>query len=132
MDPAAADAIGAVVVAAANSAAGEAGRQAWTSLVGTVRRAFGRRTVPTSAGETALVTAADPSDAESLRDLVLAWAGEDPELLRELVRWESEHRGVLESRDDSVTNTISGNATIHGPVIQARDVSGTFNSGGPS
>jgi hypothetical protein len=80
----------------------------------------------------ALVTAADSSDAESLRDLVLAWAGEDPELLRELVRWESEHRGVLESRDDSVTNTISGNATIHGSVIQARDVSGTFNFGGPS
>jgi hypothetical protein len=36
---------------------------------------------------------------------------------------------VLEARDDSVTNTTGGKATVHGPVIQARDIHGGIDFG---
>lgn len=65
----------------------------------------------------------------SFRDLVLAWAREDPDFLAELADWQREHTAVLEARDDSVTNTTSGKATVHGPVIQARDIHGGIDFG---
>jgi hypothetical protein len=133
MDPAAAGAIGAAVVAAANSAGGEAGRQAWSSLVAAVRRALGRRDA-TPAEESVVEAVRAPGEpaeaaAVSLRDLVLAWAREDPDFLAELADWQREHAAVLEARDDNVTNTIGGNTTVHGPVIQARDIHGGIDFG---
>jgi hypothetical protein len=136
MDPAAAGAIGAAVVAAANSAGGEAGRQAWSSLVAVVRRALGRREA--TQAEEAVVEAVEavealgePAEAAaaSLRDLVLTWAHEDSGFLAELADWRREHAAVLEARDDSVTNIIGGNATVQGPVIQARDIHGGIDFG---
>jgi hypothetical protein len=140
MDPAAASAISAAVVAAANSVGGEAGKQAWASLVGVVRRALGRReatgeelAVVEAVEAVAVETGDRPGEAVavSLRDLVLAWAREDADFASEVTGWRQEHQAVLEVRtDDSVTNIIGGNATFNGPVIQARDISGTFDFGG--
>ncbi|WP_326599601.1 hypothetical protein [Streptomyces sp. NBC_01803] len=109
----------ALVSVAAGSAATEAGRQAWESLVALTRRLSGR-------GDP------DPGDEAAVRELTVRVdeeAGADGEFASELVRWAEAHQGAL-VRQTRVENVISGNATVHGPVIQTHTIHGGLHFGG--
>ncbi|WP_367125951.1 hypothetical protein [Streptomyces phytohabitans] len=108
----------ALVSVAAGSVATAAGQSAWTSLTSLVRRALGRTAEP-----------ATPEDAEAVRVLegrILQHAATDPEFARELHAWADTHRALLPETGTvhHTVKTITGDARIQGPVIQARDVHG--------
>ncbi|UGY94482.1 hypothetical protein [Streptomyces gobiensis] len=105
----------ALVSTVAGSAATAAGGAAWQSLVGLFRRATGR----------AGVGPVDPGDEAAVRVLagqIIDRARSDAEFGARLRQWAEEHGG-------EVRNTISGDAKIEGPVIQARDIHGGINLG---
>jgi hypothetical protein len=111
------------VGAAANSAANEAGRQAWESLLALWRRVRGSE---------ALETVEDPANPEQVQVLT----GEVTEEYRrnsafasELTQWAQQFSLTTESDHSASHNTIFGNARINGPVVQARDVSGPIAFG---
>jgi hypothetical protein len=122
----------ALLSAAASSTATEAGRAAWESLVALGRRVTGR------GGEAApaVPESVDPRDDEAVRVLTGRLADRaraDADVAAELCRWAETHRAALEvdqsDRRGDVHNEIAGNATIEGPVIQARDIHGGINFG---
>ena len=100
------------------SAAGEAGKSAWQTLVGMVRHAFGSR----EQTEIALRKAsdADPDGALELAGYLVQAAAADPELGRMLRTWISEAESATHT--GTVINAIGGSARIHGNVVQARDI----------
>jgi hypothetical protein len=105
-----------LVTTAAGGAAGEAGRQAWASLLELVRRATGR----------AEPERVDPQDAEAVRALstrIAERAAADPEFRQALETWAAERPRT------QVTNTVGGSARITGPVIQAGEIKGDINLG---
>lgn len=131
MDLASASALTAAVGAAATSAGSEAGRQAWDALVSLARRAVGRSGAVTE-GEPDEDLPADPADGEQVRVLtgrLVALAESDPHLLQELESWARRYDIALTSDHSSVTNTVSGNARVQGPVIQGRDFQGPITFG---
>ncbi|WP_059009253.1 hypothetical protein [Streptomyces specialis] len=108
----------ALVSVAAGSVATEAGRQAWESLVALTRRLAGR-------GEP------DPGDEAAVRELTVLVDQEaraDGEFAAELVRWAESHGGAL-VRQRRVGNRVSGNAPVHGHVIQADTIQGGLHFG---
>ncbi|MGI5351631.1 hypothetical protein ACQEU8_26135 [Streptomyces sp. CA-250714] len=115
--------------AAAGGAASAAGQSAWQSLLSLVRRVGGRRDV--EADEERL-TAVDPADSEQVRVLT-GWLGEqaraDEEFAALLRGWAERHAPALRAEHSEVHNTVSGSATVNGPVIQARDIHGGINLG---
>ena len=117
MDPVSTTLVVAGVKQAMDSAAGEAGKQAWQGFVGLVRRAFNR---PDAVVE--------PAQAESLAAAVAGAAQLDPALAADVRSW-LELVGQLGGHDESVTNTIGDGAQISGSVVQGRDFHGpiTFN-----
>jgi hypothetical protein len=117
MDPLTAPIVLAGLKKALDSASGEAGRQAWEGFVALARRAFGR--------PDAVVAREQP---EALAGSVAEAAEHDPALAADLRTWLAQ-ASQLEVHNHSVSNTISGNATIGGNVVQARDIGGsiTFN-----
>lgn len=124
---------------AAGGAAGEAGRAAWQSLVTLARRALGRAAPDTTAAEPDPATAVLPAepastprqpDAGALLAAISDRARTDPEFAAALCQWAETHRPALAPQQDTVTNTIADSATVHGHVIQARDVHGGINLGG--
>ncbi|MGK5532920.1 hypothetical protein [Streptomyces sp. URMC 129] len=111
----------ALVSVAAGSVATEAGRHAWESLVALTRRLTGR-------------TDPDAGDEAAVRELVARVderASSDEEFAGELVRWAEAHRAALVEQQQ-VQNTISGSATVHGPVIQTHTIHGGIHFGGGS
>jgi hypothetical protein len=130
----------ALLAALAGGAGGEAGRQAWAGLTALVRRPFQRTTLEgeetraLSTGEVELVRLdQDPDDlvrAQELSTALAARAAVDAAFATELSRWHDEARRVR-TGDGDVTNTVSG-GTVHGPVLQGRDFSGTIHLGPPS
>ncbi len=120
MDPLSVDALTALIVRAA---AGEAGKGAWSGLLALARRAFKR----SHSAQNALEQAAtgDHTAAAQTAEHLIAQARLDPAVAEALRAWMTE---TLEHAGQ-VTNTISGEARIHGNVVQARDISGpiTFN-----
>ena len=119
MDPSVIPALAAVISAIVGGAAGEVGKNAWTSLTGLVRRRFGDDAVA------AIDTARTPE--ESARSLVER-AQADPEFGETLASWTAETARLVQTKHD-VSNTISGDARITGPVLQAGDVFGSINFG---
>lgn len=119
MDPSVIPALAAVISAIVGGAAGEAGKNAWTSLTGLVRRRFGDDAVA------AIETAQTPE--ETARSLVER-AQEDAEFGQNLTSWTTETARLVQTKHD-VSNTISGDARITGPVLQAGDVFGSINFG---
>ncbi|PGH51991.1 hypothetical protein CRI70_03815 [Streptomyces sp. Ru87] len=76
------------------------------------------------------------SGPEALRDYaeeLLRRADHDPALARELEDWARRHAPALgvTGEEGAVHNTVSGDARITGPVVQARDISGGISFGGP-
>ncbi|RAJ65590.1 hypothetical protein K378_03208 [Streptomyces sp. Amel2xB2] len=128
MDPVSASAITAAVGAAASSAGTEAGRHAWESLVALCRRIGGGRS--NNGDEIALPD--DPDDEQQVRDLtarVIEESGRDETFAADLESWAGRHGFTLRAEQDTVHNTVSGEARISGNVIQGRDFSGPINLG---
>jgi hypothetical protein len=113
---------------AAGSAATEAGRSAWESLVSLARRITGRPANPEDP--------ASPEETEADRDALVGRIAEharaDDGFAAQLCQWAAEHRASLQlTRDESaVHNTISSGARVTGTVIQARDIHGGITIGG--
>jgi len=117
MDPISVDALAALILQAA---AGESGKSAWNGLLSLARRAFKR----SHAAQGALEQAAtgDQAAAAQAAEHLLAQSRLDPAVAAALRAWMTEagaHAG-------DVTNTISGQARIHGNVVQARDIEGSI------
>ncbi|MDT0320287.1 hypothetical protein [Streptomyces millisiae] len=130
MDPISAAALAAL----AGGIGGEAGRQAWASLGALVRRPFRRGTglasgadePSVSSGEAELARLwqdpSDPDRASALSAALAVRAALDEGFRDELAEWWRRSRAAV-TGEGEVTNVIAG-GTQHGPVIQARDISG--------
>jgi hypothetical protein len=103
----------------ADTIAGEAGAQAWSSLAGMLRRAF-RRTAPQEAPDVSSPPGTE-EQARTLAGALLDLMRTDPEFAGEFRHW------VGEVGDPRVENVIQGNAQVKGPAIQARDIHGGLN-----
>ncbi|WP_283135478.1 hypothetical protein [Rhizohabitans arisaemae] len=122
MDP---SVLTAMISALIGGAAGEAGRGAWTSLTTLVRDRFGG-----GSAELATVEETTAADAAATAGVLVDRAQADPEFGRALGSW-TEQTARLVQQSQSVVNTVSGGAQIHGSVIQAGNVYGSINLGGP-
>ncbi|MFD4955252.1 hypothetical protein [Streptomyces sp. NPDC058451] len=124
-----------LLAALAGGAAGEIGKQAWTSLGELVRRPFRSRDEPdslttVSSGLTELVgLQQDPADlvrAQALSTALADRAALDPAFGAGLRQWHEQAR-LVRTGDGEIHNEISG-GTFNGPVLQGRDFSGlSFN-----
>ncbi|MFD9864821.1 hypothetical protein [Streptomyces alboflavus] len=118
-----------LLVALADGAGGELGRQVWAGLSALVRRPFGRvgggQVPAVSSGEAELVRLAeDPGDqgrAQALSTVLAVRAAVDEDVRARLTAWQ-EQATLVRTGDGAVTNTVSG-GTQHGPVVQGRDFS---------
>ncbi|GGP36060.1 hypothetical protein [Streptomyces abikoensis] len=122
VDPVSLGAITSAVTAAAGSVGTEAGRQAWGSLVGMVRRAFGRgRAGEDEEGAVALpVDPRDEQQVQSLAALIFGRVYQDAAFAEEFRQWAEEARSATLSVDNStVNNTFSGGHATN--LYQGRD-----------
>ncbi|MDT0344715.1 hypothetical protein [Streptomyces litchfieldiae] len=115
------DAAVALVSAAAGSAATEAGRHAWESLLSLARRLTGR----------AEPEPVDPADETAVRELtgrIADRARDDADFAAELTGWAERHRAALTITQTRVENTVSGNAQVRN-VIQTGTIEGDIRFG---
>lgn len=125
MDPSVIPTLAAVISAIIGGAAGEAGKNAWTSLTALVRGRFGDDAAVTSA-----IERAGTRPAEETAEIIAGHAATDPAFEESLGRWTAETVRLIQSKHD-VSNTVGGDARITGPVVQAGDVFGSINLGKP-
>ena len=130
MDPLTAGALATTVVPLVSGAAGEAGKQAWASLVGFVRARFGPGAAVTATVEAVEQQPADRVRADALAQALARHAADDPEVDAWLRSWLDE-AAPLARTVSQVANVITGNATVHGPVLQAHTITGSVNLSAP-
>jgi hypothetical protein len=126
MEPMTVTALAAALTALVNGAAGEAGKTSWTALVGLIKTRLGRDSRP--AVEAAALERA-PADEEVATRLAAALheaATTDRDTAEWLMPWYAET-----IQEGAVVNAISGQAQIHGHVVQARTITGGITFGGP-
>lgn len=120
MDAAITTAIASALATKATDAATSAGRSAWIALVRLVRSKL-----PSAGNTPAVLQSAvnhpdDPASIEALAQALAQASIDDPHFAAQLqVLWDTA-RTELAASDDGIINQISG--TVHGNVIQARDV----------
>lgn len=129
MDPLTVSAVAGVLNKVLGSAAAEAGKSAWAGLVKLVRSAFPGHAAVVAAAEQLTPGAAPNPDAvidlsAELVGLAKSDAGFDGALREWLGR-----AGSLSVEGGVTTNVISDGATVHGNVVQGRDV-GSISFGG--
>ncbi|MFF4120303.1 hypothetical protein ACFY0P_43640 [Streptomyces sp. NPDC001714] len=131
MDPVSAS----LLVAMANGAAGEAGKQLWEGLSRVIRRtpAGESRATDTLAGELELAALEEsPNEldrAQALSEALQRRAENDGEFRASLQQWHQQAQN-LRTGDGETRNIISG-GTQKGPILQGRDFSGiNFNTPG--
>lgn len=111
--------------AAAGGAAGAAGQSAWQSLVSLVRRDRGRDAADVPDDGSGPGPERGGEQARLLYGRIVERARADEEFAGLLCRWAEQHGGALRGADHSrVNNSVPGDARVHGPVIQARDIQG--------
>ncbi|MEV5477340.1 hypothetical protein AB0L66_34080 [Streptomyces sp. NPDC052207] len=126
MDPVSASAIAAAVgTAAANAAGGEAGRTAWESLAALWRRTVHRGTDPGDA----VPRAQDDEMVRAFAATVVEEGRRNSAFAAELATWARQHGFDIRATQDSINNTVSGDARV-GRLIQGRDFSGPVNLNG--
>ncbi|HEX6472472.1 MAG TPA: hypothetical protein VF069_25490 [Streptosporangiaceae bacterium] len=132
MDPITAPMVVGALTKVFSGTAEEVGRQAWTTLTGVVRRAFGgrERSRPMRAVAELDRHPGDPARMEALAAALVAAADLDPDFAADLRGWLADTGAVRAG--GAVTNVITGAATLHGPVIQARDIHGGITYGDPN
>lgn len=117
MDPLILSTLTATITALASGTAGEAGRHAWTSLIGRLRD----RSRPDSAVPAILDAAEDQPDETQAQTLVHRLLTEDPDISQVLLTWLEENKALAPA--PAVQNTITGNAHIQaGSIYQAHTV----------
>lgn len=118
MDPLIVSTLTAMITALASGTAGEAGRQAWATLVGRIRD----RTRPdTSQVPAVLDQAVRQPDESHVQTLLHRLLADDPDATRLLLTWREENKALVLA--PTVQNTITGNAHIQaGGVYQAHTV----------
>lgn len=99
------------------------GEQLWDSLRSTVRRVFGRQSTSVEAVKRLGERPGDADAIEALAHALVADSSRDPRAAAELRRWVAGAQRALDA-SGNVTNTISGEAQVHGNVVQARDIHG--------
>jgi hypothetical protein len=124
MDPLTVSAVAAVVEKFLGETAAEAGKSAWAGLVRLVRSALpDRPAVAQAALQLAPGSAAAP-DRASVIDLsaeLVSLARTDARFEAALREWLDRARS-LPVEGGVTTNVISDGATVHGNVVQARDI----------
>lgn len=128
MDPITAAVLAATVVPLASGAAGEAGKQAWSSLVGYLRTKSARDGAPAEAE--ALERQPDAARGEVLAIRLVELARRDREFEAWLRAWFRD-AAVLAQPQASVVNVVSGQAQVHGGVVQAHTITGPISFGAP-
>ncbi|MEV7231039.1 hypothetical protein AB0M79_29080 [Polymorphospora sp. NPDC051019] len=133
MDPITAGILSATLVPLAAGAAGEAGRQAWESLTSFVRDRFGRGSDADTAAQTLASHPGEVVHGEVLGRILEHGAATDEQIAAWLRTWLRD-AGTLTGQPatgTSVTNTVSGHAQVHGPLIQTHTISGPITFGPP-
>ncbi|WP_213453511.1 hypothetical protein [Rhizomonospora bruguierae] len=125
MDPVTAGVLAATVVPLASGAAGEAGKQAWNSLLTAFRRRFGR---DAAASVENAITAGETADAESVMGEVVRSAESDAEFAGWLQEWIRD-AAPLAQRHTAVRNVVAGQAEIGGGLVQAHTINGAVTFG---
>lgn len=110
-----------VIAALLGGAAGEMGKSAWSSLTALVRRRFGA-----GGDDLAVLEGARAADTERVVGVLRRRAETDAEFAVELAAWAGETRDALRL---STTNVISGNATVHGNIVQTGHITGSITFG---
>jgi hypothetical protein len=129
MDPLTASAVAAVLNRVLGSAAAEAGKSAWAGLVKLVRSAFPERAAVAEAVERLTPgTAPDQNAVIDLSAELVGLARGDAGFDGALRSW-LERAGSLSVSGGATTNVISDGATVHGNVVQSRDI-GSISFGG--
>jgi len=122
-----------LVTGVLGGAAGEAGKQMWGRMKTLVRGWFGRDDPTTRALEQVDLVSADAQMVEAVSGVLAQRlsdsARRDPAFAAELREWMADAARVVNAEGD-VTNTIGGQATIGGSVVQARDI-GNVSFGTP-
>lgn len=135
MDPLTVSAVAAVLNRVLGATAAEAGKSAWSGLVRLVRSAFPDRAAVAEAAERLTAGAVPNQNVVPDQNAVIDLSAE----LVGLARGDAGFEGALREwlgRADSLsvdggvtTNVISDGATVHGNVVQARDI-GSISFGG--
>ncbi|WP_436758137.1 hypothetical protein [Streptosporangium sp. V21-05] len=120
MDP---TVLAAIISALIGGAAGEAGKNAWASLATLARHRFGRDST-----EVAALEQATSDSPQEVAGILVDRARSDPEFGESLASWTSETDRIIRQSSD-VSNTIGGDARIHGNVVQTGTVFGSINFG---
>lgn len=111
-----------------DTAAGEAGTAAWAALAAIIGR-HRKRVAPDA--DLPVVAPGSPDEAEALAAALAGSATFDPALAAELRDWQAAVELNVSIRVQTgagqVGNAISG--TVHGSVVQARDVTGPITFG---
>ncbi|MEU8401898.1 hypothetical protein AB0C28_42510 [Nonomuraea sp. NPDC048892] len=123
MDPDMVPTLAAIVSAIVGGTAGEAGKQAWTSLTALVRRRFGG-----DDSATAIVESPAKQQPEEIAQVLVDRAHTDPEFELTLAKWMTDTVHLIR-HTHVVHNSIGGSAHVNGPVVQAGDVFGSINFG---
>jgi hypothetical protein len=120
MDSAITTTIASTLAARAADAAASVGRSAWAALVRLVRAKLSPTGNVPAVLQSALDHPDDPALIEALAEALAQASTGDPQFAAQLhILWDRA-RTELAVSDDGVINQISG--TVHGNVIQARDV----------
>ncbi|MEZ0115434.1 hypothetical protein ABH920_009473 [Catenulispora sp. EB89] len=108
---------------ALDSAAGEAGKKAWSAL-STLLTKHRRQTPNEADAAAAPLLRPDPRDIEPFAQHLATLAVADPALAQSLHDWAAETARTFGSSENTV-NTLSG--TVHGNVVQAGNISGSVS-----
>jgi hypothetical protein len=124
VDPISVAAVVAVLTKVFDGAAEEAGRRAWESLTGLVRRAYGKDGAARKQVDAQPEPTGDSTTIEALARALVAEAHTNPGVAAELRQWMDASSQQLTA--GGVRNTIHGN--VYGKVVQIDgDVHGGIN-----
>ena len=134
MDPITAGILAATAVPLASGVAGEAGKQAWGSLVAFVRHRFGRDSAPDAATQALTDQPDETLHGEVLGRTLADEAARDEQMAAWLREWLATAAPLAGQQwsPSTVSNAISGHAQVHGPVVQAHTISGPITFGPPA
>lgn len=124
MDPLTVSAVAGAVNQFLGSVGAAAGKDAWSGLVRLVRTRFPERDEVAKAAEGLTPGSAVEPAPGAVIDLsaeLVGLAKGDAEFAAGLRAWLDEAARVSVRTGDTV-NVVSGNATVHGSVVQARDI----------
>jgi hypothetical protein len=129
MDPITAGIVTATVIPLAAGAAGEAGKQAWLSLASFVRGRFGRQSTAGEAVEALSRTPDDIVQGQIIGRVLEDSAAEDQQVAEWVQDWLARATPLAQQAAGAVTNTISGQAQVHGGAVQSGTINGPITFG---